>query len=56
MTALTTIVTMDPDNSWSHNVFPQQASTVEQQLKTIVKGVGVQALKRVCLAQWKLLN
>lgn len=56
MTALTTIVTMDPDNSWSHNVFPQQASTVEQQLKTIVKGVGVQALKTGMLGSVEIIE
>ncbi|MGE1195543.1 pyridoxine/pyridoxal/pyridoxamine kinase [Priestia megaterium] len=56
MTALTTIVTMDPDNSWSHNVFPQEVSTVEQQLKTIVKGVGVQALKTGMLGSVEIIE
>ncbi|WLD93256.1 pyridoxine/pyridoxal/pyridoxamine kinase [Alkalihalobacillus sp. AL-G] len=44
MTALTTIVSMDPDNNWHHNVFPQELGTVEAQLKTIVS-VGVDAVK-----------
>jgi pyridoxine kinase len=56
MTALTTIVTMDPDNSWSHNVFPQEVSTVEQQLKTIIKGVGVQALKTGMLGSVEIIE
>lgn len=43
MNALTTIVAMNP-NGWSHNVFPQQASTVEAQLDTIFS-IGVDAMK-----------
>ncbi|MCM3006632.1 pyridoxine/pyridoxal/pyridoxamine kinase [Priestia koreensis] len=45
MSALTTIVAMDPDRNWAHDVFPQDAKTLEPQLKTIVKGVGIQAMK-----------
>ncbi|MDT2044811.1 bifunctional hydroxymethylpyrimidine kinase/phosphomethylpyrimidine kinase [Priestia aryabhattai] len=56
MTALTTIVTMDPENGWSHNVFPQETSTVEKQLDTIVKGVGVQALKTGMLGSVEIIE
>ncbi|TMW72092.1 pyridoxine/pyridoxal/pyridoxamine kinase [Alteribacter natronophilus] len=45
MTALTTIVTMDPKNGWAHNVFPQPLDTVETQLETVLDGVGVDAMK-----------
>ena len=51
MTSLTTIVTMDPHNSWAHNVFPIPASTLKPQLETTIEGVGVDALKQVCLDQ-----
>ncbi|UHA75169.1 pyridoxine/pyridoxal/pyridoxamine kinase [Paenibacillus sp. 481] len=44
MTALTTIVSMDPEQAWAHKVFPQAVSTVEEQLKTIMS-IGVQAMK-----------
>lgn len=44
MTALTTIVTMDPDDSWAHRVFPIELSTIEEQLKTILS-VGIQGMK-----------
>lgn len=44
MTALTSIVTMDPDNNWSHGVFPIDTSIVEQQLNTILS-VGIDAMK-----------
>ncbi|SHH64756.1 pyridoxine/pyridoxal/pyridoxamine kinase [Virgibacillus chiguensis] len=43
MTALTSIVTMDP-NGWSHNVSPIDVSIVEKQLDTILS-VGVDAMK-----------
>lgn len=44
MTAITTIVTMDPDDSWAHRVFPIELSTIEEQLKTILS-VGIQGMK-----------
>ncbi|MFD3446787.1 pyridoxine/pyridoxal/pyridoxamine kinase [Microbacteriaceae bacterium 4G12] len=45
MTALTTIVTMDPHNNWSHNVFPISPETLKPQLETVIEGVGIDALK-----------
>ncbi len=44
MTALTTVVTMDPDKEWAHGVFPIALSTVEEQLKTILS-IGVDGMK-----------
>ncbi|WP_100011286.1 pyridoxine/pyridoxal/pyridoxamine kinase [Lentibacillus sediminis] len=43
MTALTSIVTMDPDN-WHHDVTPLDTAVVEKQLDTILS-VGVDAMK-----------
>ncbi|MEW9677113.1 pyridoxine/pyridoxal/pyridoxamine kinase [Lentibacillus sp. L22] len=43
MNALTSIVTMDPDN-WSHGVHPIDVDIVEQQLNTILS-VGIDAMK-----------
>lgn len=45
MTALTCIVTMDPDNDWFHEVWPIDIETVKKQLDTSVVGVGIDALK-----------
>ncbi len=45
MTAVTLIATMDPDNNWGHGVFPIDENTLREQLKTIFKGVGVEACK-----------
>ncbi|SES26186.1 pyridoxine/pyridoxal/pyridoxamine kinase [Salipaludibacillus aurantiacus] len=56
MTALTTIVTMDPENNWSHGVFPQETETVRQQLKTIVDGVGVSAMKTGMLGSVEIVE
>jgi len=44
MNALTTIATMDPDNGWSHSVYPIDVKVVEQQLKTIFS-IGIDAMK-----------
>ncbi|SET03163.1 pyridoxine kinase [Oceanobacillus limi] len=44
MTALTSIVTMDPKNGWNHNVDPIDVSIVEKQLNTILS-VGIDAMK-----------
>ncbi|HPS45064.1 MAG TPA: bifunctional hydroxymethylpyrimidine kinase/phosphomethylpyrimidine kinase [Treponemataceae bacterium] len=45
MTAVTLIATMDPDNDWTHGVFPLDEATLRAQLETIFKGVGVDACK-----------
>jgi pyridoxine kinase len=44
MTGLTSIVAMDPDNHWSHEVFPIDANIVEKQLNTILS-TGIDAMK-----------
>lgn len=44
MTALTSIVTMDPANNWSHGVYPIDTEIVEKQLNTILS-VGIDAMK-----------
>lgn len=56
MTAITTIVTMDPDNSWNHLIFPVEISTIKEQLKTILKGVGVDAMKTGMLASEEIIQ
>lgn len=43
--AITTIVTMDPDNNWAHGVTPIDAELVRDQLKTILSGGPVDAMK-----------
>ncbi|SET12863.1 bifunctional hydroxymethylpyrimidine kinase/phosphomethylpyrimidine kinase [Paenibacillus sp. NFR01] len=43
--ALTTIVTMDPDNGWHHAVYPVDAALVAEQLKTVFAGGPVDAMK-----------
>ncbi|MFK4565844.1 bifunctional hydroxymethylpyrimidine kinase/phosphomethylpyrimidine kinase [Enterococcus sp. UD-01] len=43
--ALTSIVTMDPDEGWSHLVTPIEPELVERQLKTIFAGGALDAMK-----------
>ena len=45
MAAVTLIATMNPDNNWSHAVFPVEEGAMRSQLETIFKGVGVAAAK-----------
>ena len=45
MAAVTLIATMDPDNNWSHKVFPLDESALRAQFETVFKGVGVSAAK-----------
>lgn len=44
MTAITSIVAMDPDHNWNHEVFPIDVEIVEKQLNTILS-VGIDAMK-----------
>jgi len=45
MAAVTLIATMNPDNNWSHAVFPVEEKALRSQLETIFRGVGVAAAK-----------
>ncbi|WP_096437770.1 pyridoxine/pyridoxal/pyridoxamine kinase [Alteribacter populi] len=56
MTALTTIVTMDPKNGWAHNVFPQPINVVETQLETVLDGVGIDAMKTGMLGSSEMIE
>ena len=56
MCAITTIVAMDPDNEWFHHVFPQPVDVLEAQIKTIVKGIGVDAMKTGMLGTVEMID
>jgi pyridoxine kinase len=56
MTALTTIVSMDPDQHWNHQVFPVPLDTLKAQLKTILKGIGVHAMKTGMLGSVEIIE
>jgi pyridoxine kinase len=45
LVALTSIVTMDPDNAWAHGVIPIETKDVKKQLKTILAGPPIAAMK-----------
>jgi pyridoxine kinase len=45
MAAVTLVATMDPDNNWSHRVFPLDEDALRSQLETVFKGVGAAAAK-----------
>lgn len=45
LTAITSIVTMDPDNGWSHHVVAMDSDLVSRQIKTATSGGEIAALK-----------
>ncbi|MDR2134392.1 MAG: bifunctional hydroxymethylpyrimidine kinase/phosphomethylpyrimidine kinase [Treponema sp.] len=45
MAAVTLVAVMDPDNNWSHAVFPLGEDVLRAQLETIFKGIGPAAAK-----------
>ncbi|GGL49516.1 hydroxymethylpyrimidine/phosphomethylpyrimidine kinase [Sporolactobacillus putidus] len=45
MTALTSIVTMDPFHNWAHSVTTLETDLLRKQLDTIVAGIGIDAMK-----------
>ncbi|NGP43927.1 pyridoxine/pyridoxal/pyridoxamine kinase [Bacillaceae bacterium SIJ1] len=55
MSAVTTIVTMDPNNHWNHLVFPQETATVKAQLDTLFS-VNIDALKTGMLGSVEIIE
>lgn len=55
MNALTSIVAMDPENNWKHDVFPIDVHIVEKQLNTILS-VGVDAMKTGMLGSVEIIE
>lgn len=55
MTALTTIVTMDPKNNWNHNVFPIAIETLQAQLETILS-TEIDAMKTGMLGSVEIIE
>jgi len=56
MSAVTTIVAMDPYNHWHHQVFPVDVSIVKAALDTIVVGCGVEAMKTGMLGSPEIIE
>ncbi|MGA8941213.1 MAG: bifunctional hydroxymethylpyrimidine kinase/phosphomethylpyrimidine kinase [Thermoactinomyces sp.] len=56
MSALTTIVAMDPDHNWNHQVFPIPIDVLRAQLKTILQGIGVHAIKTGMLGSVEIIE
>ncbi|KIL52742.1 pyridoxine/pyridoxal/pyridoxamine kinase [Jeotgalibacillus campisalis] len=55
MTALTTVVTMDPENNWHHNVHPLPIETLKAQLDTALS-TGVDAIKTGMLGSVEIIE
>ncbi|MGI5869143.1 MAG: bifunctional hydroxymethylpyrimidine kinase/phosphomethylpyrimidine kinase [Kiritimatiellia bacterium] len=56
MVALTCIVAQNPDADWRHDVHPVELDIVEAQLDTVLKGIGVHAVKTGMLATCELIS
>ncbi|MFB1082013.1 pyridoxine/pyridoxal/pyridoxamine kinase [Jeotgalibacillus sp. JSM ZJ347] len=55
MTALTTVVTMDPSNHWAHNVHPLPIDTLKAQIDTALS-TGISALKTGMLGSVEIIE
>ncbi|MFD1434335.1 pyridoxine/pyridoxal/pyridoxamine kinase [Kroppenstedtia eburnea] len=55
MSALNTIVTMDPDRGWAHGVHPIPTETVKTQLETILS-TGIDAMKTGMLSTVEVIE
>ncbi|PTX60323.1 pyridoxine kinase [Melghirimyces profundicolus] len=55
MSALNTIVTMDPENGWAHGVHPIPLETVKAQLETILS-TGIDAMKTGMLSTAEIIG
>ena len=55
MSAVTSIVAMDPKHNWSHNVFPIDVAAVEAQLDTILS-TGIDAMKTGMLGTVEIIE
>ena len=55
MTALTVIVAQNPQ-TWEHEMYPIGMDVIEKQIKTIVEGIGVDAMKTGMLGSAELVQ
>ena len=55
MTALTVIVAQNPLN-WDHEMYPIGMDVIEKQIKTIVEGIGIDAMKTGMLGSAELVQ
>lgn len=55
MTALTVVVTMDPDKHWSHNVYSLPIDVVKSQIKTALS-TGIDAIKTGMLSTEEVIQ
>lgn len=55
MTAITVIVTMDPDNNWSHGVYSLPVDVLKSQIKTALS-TGIDAIKTGMLSTEEIIK
>ncbi|MBP2637865.1 MAG: pdxK [Firmicutes bacterium] len=55
MTAITVIVSQNPHNNWSHDIYPLPLEVLETQMETVLGGIGVDALKTGMLATTEVM-
>ena len=56
MLAITVIVACNPNNNWSHDIYPISLEIIEKQLTTVFQGVGVDAIKTGMLGSAELVE
>lgn len=56
MTAITVIVSQNPNNNWSHDIYPLPLEVLEAQMETVLGGIGIDALKTGMLATTEVIS
>jgi pyridoxine kinase len=56
MTALTVMVAQNPNNNWSHDIYPIGVDAIEAQIDTVLGGIGVDALKTGMLPSFEVIE
>ncbi len=56
MVALTCIVAQNPDADWAHEIYPIELPVVEKQIRTIMGGIGADAMKTGMLGSAALVE
>ncbi len=56
MSAVTVMVAQNPNNSWSHDIYPISLEAIEAQIDTVLGGIGVDALKTGMLPGYEVIE
>lgn len=56
MTAITVVVAQNPNNDWSHDIYPLPMEALEAQINTVLGGIGINAMKTGMLGSVEIIS